>query len=453
MWVSFAIGSVGYLGLVWCLAFGIEAKRVREILSYLLPAVAIATCFACTHQWNAFARLAASSLVLLYVFKGAALLRRPQNTIRSMDRLGLLAFSFAWPGIDSSPFDLRRQPAIEDQKRFAGGTTRFLLGIAALLLVSLFYDRLPSVAAEWLGILALLTAFHLGFTDMLTEAIHAVGWKVQPLFDAPYRSQSLSEFWSKRWNRPFVELDRIFFLPLLTKKFGIRIAVVGVFVISGLLHELALSFPAQSGWGGPVLYFLFQGLMVLSERKLSIRGPIWVALIVLAPVPILFHSGFRQELIRPLLVWAHDTLHSVGIEGMFRILVPLLGFAQFCVLFASSQVPKQLRWNEELPRLSSLNHKLMWTYGSFIVYTIVSFGVSTLLLQSDILAGTRAGLVLSTMTFLFWGLRLVTDAFYFKKSDWPQGPFMQIGHTMLNCLFTGIFLGYGSVIGWHLLAR
>ena len=93
----------------------------------------------------------------------------------------------------------------------------------------------------------------------------------------------------------------------------------------------------------------------------------------------------------------------------------------------------------------------MWTYGSFIVYSILSFGVLTLVLHEDILRGTRAGIAVSVVMFVWWLLRLGTDVFYFKSSDWPKGRFMQIGHVMLNCLFTFVLCGYGCVILAHVL--
>jgi hypothetical protein len=173
--------------------------------------------------------------------------------------------------------------------------------------------------------------------------------------------------------------------------------------------------------------------------------------VVLGPLPILFHSAFRASIILPFLTWTRQSMLQIGLVPALSLLVYVLGTAQFCILAASFQVPTRLRWKEELPRLSSLNHKLMWTYGSFIVYTILSFGVLTLVLHDEILQGTRAGLALSVVMMLWWTLRLATDVFYFKSSDWPKGRFMQIGHVMLNCLFTFVLCGYACVLLTHLL--
>lgn len=450
MWSAILLVSLGVLAFTWLAALTIRSDRARTSLAYLIPSLSVIWCLLVGHELNAFARLFVSSLVLLYVFKGAALLRLPHTKLRSMNSIGLAYFSVAWPGLDATPFAEVPKATIEDQKRFAGGVTRAIIGGFGFLLVAAFSPSLGDPLAGWLAIFALLTCVHLGFSDALTEFTRALGWKAMPLFESPWRSQSLSNFWSQRWNRPFVELNKILFLPWLVRRFGMKLAIFCIFLISGLLHEMAISYPAQAGFGLPLLYFGFQGLMVLLERKLPVKGPLWVALIVLGPVPLLFHGWFRSELILPFVHWTHDTMIDVGVERALSILVWILGVAQFCILFASFQVPTRLRWKEELSRLSSLNRKVMWTYGAFIVYTIVSFGVLTMVLRKDILAGTTAGIAISTVIFLWWGLRLLTDAFYFKKEDWPEGPFMQIGHTMLNCLFTFVFSGYGAILAWHI---
>jgi len=159
----------------------------------------------------------------------------------------------------------------------------------------------------WLGIAALLMTIHLGYASVLTAGLRFCGWKVGLLFDEPFRSKSLTDFWSHRWNLAFVEMDRILFLKPLIRWFGRTGAILGVFVISGLLHEMAVSYPVQAGWGGPLLYFTLQGLLVLFESKAVhfqqwsfVFRRIWTWFWILAPLPLLFHAPFRNGLIVPL---------------------------------------------------------------------------------------------------------------------------------------------------------
>ena len=43
-----------------------------------------------------------------------------------------------------------------------------------------------------------------------------------------------------RWNHAFVQMNQVVFMPLLRRWFG-RHAVAAAFLLSGLLHELAIS--------------------------------------------------------------------------------------------------------------------------------------------------------------------------------------------------------------------
>jgi alginate O-acetyltransferase complex protein AlgI len=152
-----------------------------------------------------------------------------------------------------------------------------------------------------------LLTVHSGFAQVLTGLFRAAGWPVGKLFDRPFLSRSLADFWSRRWNLAFVEMGRTLFLRPLYRWCGATGAVLGVFLISGLLHEFALSYPVAAGWGGPLAYFLLHGGLVLAEGWWlhpegwpAAAARLWTAAWVLAPLPWLFHQPFRCELIVPL---------------------------------------------------------------------------------------------------------------------------------------------------------
>jgi alginate O-acetyltransferase complex protein AlgI len=290
-----------------------------------------------------------------------------------------------------------------------------------------------------------------GISNVLTSLMWIAGYRVQPLFDDPLRSLSVRDFWTHRWNRAFVEMDRRMFLRPLTRLFGLRGAVLGVFLISGLLHEMAISYPAGAGWGGPFAYFALQGLFVLTEKRWRLRGRIWTWCAILVPLPALFHQPFRDRLIHPLFLWLHNQLATRPVEWWFDKGLWVLGALQLCVLLASIQVPARLRWREELPRLSAFNQKLMWTYGATIVLVITGFGTATLFLHASMLRGDPAALAIAGFIAVFWTLRVLCDAFYFKSEDWPKGPKFEVGHVLLNTLFVTLIVGYGGLVVWRLV--
>lgn len=113
----------------------------------------------------------------------------------------------------------------------------------------------------------------------------------------------------------------------------------------------------------------------------------------------------------------------------------LSGAGHFIVLIASFQVPHRLGWKEDLEKLTPFNRKLMWVHGGFAVYTIISFGVLTLLLHDDMLNGQRAAVAVATFIGIYWLLRIVVDFTYYDHSDWPKGRAFVAGHALLTLLF------------------
>jgi hypothetical protein len=123
----------------------------------------------------------------------------------------------------------------------------------------------------------------------------------------------------------------------------------------------------------------------------------------------------------------------------------LAGAGHFVVLIASFQVPYRLGWKEDLAKLTSFNRKLMWVHGGFAVYTIISFGVLTLLLHNEMLQGRGAGPALAAFIGIYWLLRVVVDFTYYHHADWPKGKGFVAGHALLTLLFVFLFVTYLGV--------
>lgn len=355
-----------------------------------------------------------------------------------------LAAAWLWPGMRPQDFAARKVPSAESGKRFLRGWVLLWIGLTGLCVSSYFAPKLSPEVAGWLGIASILTAVHLGFADCLTALFQVVGFPVKPLFEQPESSGSLSDFWTKRWNRPFVDMNRALVMPKLTRLFGLRGAVIGSFLVSGLLHEMAISYPAGRGWGGPMLYFCLQLTLVLAERRLGLTSRVLTWAAVLLPLPLLFHSPFRNGLVTPMMQTIANTLHAHFGLSLFLLIA---GSLHFLVLAASFQVPTRLNWKEELPRLSPFNRKLMLTYGAFVVLTIIGFGTLTLVLRTELLQHNIAARWLAGFIAVYWLTRVLVDCLYFKHSDWPKGPQFVIGHTLL----TSLFLSFVMVYSWATL--
>jgi len=138
-------------------------------------------------------------------------------------------------------------------------------------------------------------------------------------------------------------------------------------------------------------------------------------------------------------------------EPWLSLALWLAGIGHFCILFASFQVPGRLGWKEDLAKLTPFNRKLMWVYAGTTLLTIITFGVLTLVLHHEFLAGDRAAVALATFIAIFWTLRIVVDFFYFEHADWPTGSQFVIGHFLLTALFTALAATYWTVLIWSFL--
>jgi Membrane bound O-acyl transferase family len=117
----------------------------------------------------------------------------------------------------------------------------------------------------------------------------------------PPLAKSLSEFWGRRWNVWMSDWFRqIIFCPLQNSPV---FAFVLVFLISGLLHELAINLPlyivtGKKYFGSMVLYFLLQAVGILIERKTR-NGTARIFLLwlfVFGAVPLIVNEGMLRIL-------------------------------------------------------------------------------------------------------------------------------------------------------------
>ena len=378
-------------------------------------------------------RLAAMSLFLLFGLKSSLLLSRPREYVASLDAKGLLLYFSLWPGVNPAPFEKRE--ALEFPLRW------FVQGWVTMIVsaVSVGALALGGHLNGWWMLAGVLAFVHLGYSDVLSSLLRLAGYPVERLFDNPLAADGLRDFWSRRWNRPFSDLNRLLLVG--------RHRLLAGFVVSGLLHEAALSYPAPGGWGGPIGYFVLQYVGMQLEGGLSgWRRRLWAWAWILLPLPGLFQAPFQQAFLEPLAGAISSLPIFAGKAQLLSFLLSCAGWGHFLVLAAGLQVPWRLQWRQELTRLRPLNRKLLWVYYGYIGTFILTFGFVILGLHGEMLAGEKGAVTLLAIITVFWTARLVVDALVFEHSDWPEGPLFGIGHTLLNSLFVFVALS-----GWLVL--
>jgi alginate O-acetyltransferase complex protein AlgI len=227
-----------------------------------------------------------------------------------------LAFALGWPGMRAQPFESLGQQALPNawaMIRF--GIGRVICGLLLIVLahgiVGLHFDAgLTYLLVSPLLLVALSLILHFGLLSMGAGQWRLMGVNTYYLFRQPAKSMSLTEFWGKRWNLAFIEMTTIAIFRPLRSKIGKTGALIVAFLFSGLLHELALSVPVNSGYGLPMLYFIIQGVMLLVEKKLishntaflkhPVLARLWVLFWLVVPMPLLFHAQFIKLVVWPL---------------------------------------------------------------------------------------------------------------------------------------------------------
>jgi hypothetical protein len=281
-----------------------SSRRSVVALRSLMPVVAyLSIILSCVQMTSSLVRLFETTIGLILVLKLCALIQIGYKNLK-LSVASLLTYFLLWPGMNPIPF--QKQENVDRLPITIEGIVYMVFGIGLSFAAMISLLHFNSELAGWLGIVALLTTIHLGFSNLLTTFIRKMGWNVKPLFVQPLKSLSLNDFWSHRWNIAFIEMDRMLFLRPLFRLSGRDGAIFGTFIISGLLHELAISFSSGGGYGLPLLYFVLQGLLVMTEPKIGmehwpiVAKRIWTGACLILPLPLLFHSHFRSEFIVPL---------------------------------------------------------------------------------------------------------------------------------------------------------
>jgi hypothetical protein len=217
----------------------------------------------------------------------------------------------AWPGMDADSFlNADRQPPKPSSKAWLWATVETFLGALLLWGVSRLLPASEALLRGWTGMLGLILLLHFGSFQLLAYVWQSLGIFATPIMQAPLRSHSLSIFWGKRWNLGFRQLSHDYVFRPMLGILGVGGAGFLVFVVSGLLHDFVISFPARGGYGLPTLYFAIQGAGVAIERSplgnkaglgRGAVGWIFMASVTAAPAFWLFHRPFVNNVILPFM--------------------------------------------------------------------------------------------------------------------------------------------------------
>lgn len=223
-----------------------------------------------------------------------------------------LAYLFAWPGMDCDTFLNANGKEVEPPpfSEWLFAALKIVLGVALLWGLVPFMKPGGIYLHCWVAMISLAFILHFGLFHFLSCLWRSRGCWAVPVMNWPICSANATEFWGRRWNLAFRDLTyRFFFLPL-KRPLGPSGALLAGFLVSGLVHDIVISWPSQGGWGWPTLYFVLQGAAIVAERSRlgrsvqlgqGIIGRLFAAAIVVIPLPLLFHTEFLRNVMQPFL--------------------------------------------------------------------------------------------------------------------------------------------------------
>ncbi|KAL7090213.1 hypothetical protein ACP275_12G026300 [Erythranthe tilingii] len=221
---------------------------------------------------------------------------------------------------------------------------------AKVLLICLFlkmYDYSDLIHPKFTWV---LYSFHIYFgLEVILAVVGGLaktltGIELEPQFDEPYLSASLHEFWGRRWNimvtrilhptvyKPVLQLST----PITGRKWAPLPAMVGSFLVSGLMHEVIFFYLGRRGGSGEItLFFVLHGVCLAAEvavKKVvngrwrltkSISGPLTIGWVMVTAFWLFFPEFLRCNAIPR----AFDEYAAIG--GFVKDISDVLVFKSF----------------------------------------------------------------------------------------------------------------------------
>jgi hypothetical protein len=127
-------------------------------------------------------------------------------------------------------------------------------------------------------------------------------------------------------------------------------------------------------------------------------------------------------------------------------LIFLAGLAHLGILIASSLVPFRLSWRKELAVLSLLHRQMYWTYGGYVVLSIVAFAFISIVNADELASGSSLARGFCFYVAVFWGIRVGLQLVFDVKEHLSLW-WLKAGYHLLTVLF----LCFTALYGWAAL--
>jgi alginate O-acetyltransferase complex protein AlgI len=216
-------------------------------------------------------------------------------------------------------------------ERFASGVALFILGFAKKVLLAnplgeaadtAFGAVDLTVGDAWFGVVAYALQIYFdfsGYSDMAVGLGRMLGFEFLKNFDAPYRAESITDFW-RRWHISLSTFLRDYlYIPLGGNRKGTRRTYVNlalVMLLGGLWHGANWTFIAWGAYHGVLLI----GERWLGRRSLYHKWPRPLRVVITFVLVLLSWVLFRSASLTDAVAYLR-AMTTVGLESPSAILL------------------------------------------------------------------------------------------------------------------------------------
>lgn len=129
--------------------------------------------------------------------------------------------------------------------------------------------------------------------------------------------------------------------------------------------------------------------------------------------------------------------------SILETLIFISGILHLGTLIGSAQVPKELKFKEELPKVAPLMRHWTLVAGAYVVLNLIAFGVISLTMSKELASGSPLARAFCGYVAIFWSFRLVVQFFVFDAKPYLRNWFLTLGYHGLTLVFTWHTLVYG----------
>lgn len=128
-------------------------------------------------------------------------------------------------------------------------------------------------------------------------------------------------------------------------------------------------------------------------------------------------------------------------------LIFISGVLHLGTLLGSAQVPKELNFKDELPKVAPLMRQWILVAGLYVVINLIAFGLISIFLSEELASGEPLARAFCGYVACFWLVRLVIQFTVFDAKPYLRNWFLRVGYHGLTLVFTWhtLVFGYAAI--------